>query len=83
MKTFVILFYYGSGTVINYSSGSEFLTSYGPVPHDKKLRFRFHTAKRYGSGSTTLSFMLHTDLQLSLQSLKPVIFNKNVQTLRK
>jgi hypothetical protein len=38
--TFVILFYYGSGTVIIYGlgSGSNFLTSYGS-----------------GSGSTTLS----------------------------
>jgi hypothetical protein len=43
----------GSGTVINYRSGSDFLTSYGsgstrqkvPVPQGKKLRFlrfRFH-----------------------------------------
>jgi hypothetical protein len=27
--TFVIPFYYGSGTIINYGSGSDFLTSYG------------------------------------------------------
>ncbi len=41
----------GSGTVINYGSGSDFLTSYSsvpvPVPLVKKLRFlrfrfRFH-----------------------------------------
>ncbi len=39
VKTFVILFYYGSGTVINYGTGSDFLTIYGtvPVPHAKKL----------------------------------------------
>jgi hypothetical protein len=29
VRTFVILFYYGSGTVINYGSSSDFLTSYG------------------------------------------------------
>ncbi len=27
VRTFVIPFYYGSGTVINYGSGSNFLTS--------------------------------------------------------
>ncbi len=27
--TFVIPFYYGAGTVINYGSGSDFLTSHG------------------------------------------------------
>ncbi len=33
----------GSGTIISYGSGSDFLTSYasGPVPLVKKLRFRF------------------------------------------
>jgi hypothetical protein len=34
----------GSGTVINYSSGSDFLTSYGSgsgSTSQKKLRFRF------------------------------------------
>jgi hypothetical protein len=39
----------GSGTVINYGSGSDFLTSYGSVPLVEKLRFL-----RSGSGSTTL-----------------------------
>jgi hypothetical protein len=29
VRTFVIPFYYGSGNVINYGSGSDFLTSYG------------------------------------------------------
>ncbi len=29
MRTFVIPFYYGSGTIINYGSGSEFLPRYG------------------------------------------------------
>jgi hypothetical protein len=29
VRTFVILFYYGSGTVISYGSDSDFLTSYG------------------------------------------------------
>jgi hypothetical protein len=38
VRTFVITFYYVSGTVINYGLGSNFLTSYGS----------------YGSGSTTL-----------------------------
>ena len=48
-RTFLIPFYYDSGTVIDYSSGSDFLTSYGSG---------FHTAKGYGSydsGSTTLA----------------------------
>jgi hypothetical protein len=31
----------GSGTVINYGSGSDFLTSYGSGLQGKKLRFRF------------------------------------------
>ncbi len=37
----------GSGTVINYGSGSDFLTSYGSGSLVKKLRFlrfRFHNA---------------------------------------
>jgi hypothetical protein len=38
----------GSGTAINYGSGSDFLTSYGP----------------YGSGSTTLVFVLHDQSNL-------------------
>jgi hypothetical protein len=42
VRTFVIPFYYSSGTVSNYGFGSD------------KLRFRFHTAKNYGSCSTTL-----------------------------
>ncbi len=29
VRTFVIPLYYSSGTVINYGSGSDFLTSYG------------------------------------------------------
>jgi hypothetical protein len=29
VRTFVIPFYYGSGTVMNYGPGSDFLTSYG------------------------------------------------------
>ncbi len=29
LRTFVIWFYYDSETVINYGSGSDFLTSYG------------------------------------------------------
>jgi hypothetical protein len=29
VRTFVIPFYYGYGTVINYGSGSDFLISYG------------------------------------------------------
>jgi hypothetical protein len=50
-----IPFSYGSGTVINYGSGSDFLKSYGFVP--VSFRFRFHTAQSYGShvsGSTTM-----------------------------
>jgi hypothetical protein len=52
VRTFVIPFYYGSGTIISYGSGSNFLTKL-------RFRFRFHTAKSYGSygsdsGSTTL-----------------------------
>jgi hypothetical protein len=49
VRTFAIPFYYCSGTVISYGSGSDFLTSYRmvpvPVPNDKKLwflRFWFH-----------------------------------------
>ncbi len=44
----------GSGTVINYGSGSDFLPNYGfgPVPLFKKLRFlrfrfRFHNAVQH------------------------------------
>jgi hypothetical protein len=29
VRTFVIPFYYGSGTVTSYGSGSDFFTSYG------------------------------------------------------
>ncbi len=53
----------GSGTVINYGSGSDFLTSYGsgsgstsqkvPVPLVRKFRFRFHNAAvRYWNKGT-------------------------------
>jgi hypothetical protein len=63
VRTFVIPFYYGFGTIINYGSGSNFLTSYGselpvPFPHDKKLRFlwfrfrfRFHNTGKDTVGS--------------------------------
>jgi hypothetical protein len=53
-ETFVIPFYYCTITVINYDSGSDFLTSYssGSGPHGKKLRFqrlrfrfRFHNTE--------------------------------------
>jgi hypothetical protein len=43
VRTFVIPFYYCSGTVINYGSGSDFLSSYGSGS---------------GSGSTTLALCL-------------------------
>jgi hypothetical protein len=36
-RTFVILFYCGSGTVINYGSGSDFLTSYGSGSKRQKV----------------------------------------------
>ncbi len=47
VRTFVVPFYYGLGTVINYSFGfgSAQVTVPVPVPHGKKLwclRFRFH-----------------------------------------
>ncbi len=45
VRTFVIPFYYGSGTVINYGSDSNFWQVTVPVPQGKKLRFlrfRFH-----------------------------------------
>jgi hypothetical protein len=49
VRTFVIPFYYGSGTVVNYGSGSNFvtITVLVLVPQGKKLRFlrfrfRFH-----------------------------------------
>jgi hypothetical protein len=42
VRTFVMLFYYGSGTVIIY--GSDFLTVTVLVPQGKKLRFRFLNA---------------------------------------
>jgi hypothetical protein len=36
-STFVIPCYYGSGTVINYGSGSDFLTSYGSGSKRQKV----------------------------------------------
>ncbi len=36
-RTFVIPFCYGSGTVINYGSGSDFLTSYGSGSKRQKV----------------------------------------------
>jgi hypothetical protein len=33
LRTFVIPFYYGSGTVNSYGSGSNILTSYGSTTH--------------------------------------------------
>jgi hypothetical protein len=53
VRTFVFPYYYGFGsrTVINYfsGSGSDFLTSYVPVP----------LVKGSGSGSTTLVSCCH------------------------
>jgi hypothetical protein len=37
-RTFVIPFYYGSGTVINNGSGSDFLTSYGSGSGSKRQK---------------------------------------------
>ncbi len=37
VRTFVIPLYYGSETVINYGSGSDFLTSYGSGFTRKKV----------------------------------------------
>jgi hypothetical protein len=45
VRTFVIIFYYGSGTVIKYGFGSDCLTSYGSGS---------------GSGSTTLQISIKT-----------------------
>ncbi len=71
-ENFVVPFYYGSGTVINYGSGS------GSDIFDK-LRFRFHTAKIYGSngsdsdsGSGSSSTTLSTSLRLNSMLPKPV-----------
>jgi hypothetical protein len=54
VRTFVISFYYGSGsgsgTVINYGSGSDFLARYGSVSASQKVT----APSSYGSGSTTL-----------------------------
>jgi hypothetical protein len=58
----------GSGAVINYGSGSDFLTSSGstsqkvtvPVPLVKKLRFRFHnTAWRSELQGLLITVMFH------------------------
>jgi hypothetical protein len=51
MRTCVIPLYYGSGTVINYGSVSNFgqVTVPVPVPQGQKLRFqgfRFHNTAR-------------------------------------
>ncbi len=51
-ENFCDSFYYcsgsssGSGTVINYGSGSDFLARYGSGSASQKLRFRFHNAVR-------------------------------------
>jgi len=62
VRTFVIPFYYGSGTVINYSSGSDFLTSYGSGSGSTQQKFTVPTVPVPvpfpGSGSTTLSTSL-------------------------
>jgi hypothetical protein len=57
VRTFVILFYCGSGSVINYGSDSNFLKSYGSGSG-------YITEKSYGSydfgsgsGSTTLTLV--------------------------
>jgi hypothetical protein len=44
----------GSGTVINYGSGSDFLTSYGSGSGSSSTRRSYGS---YGSGSTTLDLM--------------------------
>ena len=49
IKIHNFIFSSGSGTVINYGSGSDFLTSYGCGSTSKKV-----TVPSYGSGSTTL-----------------------------
>jgi hypothetical protein len=81
VRTFVIPFYYGSGTVISYGSGygstrPKVTVPTVPVPHGKKLRFlrlRFHTAKSYGSygyGSTRQKDTVHTAVPVAQQCLE-------------
>ncbi len=58
-------------TVINYGSGSDFLTSYGsgPVPQAKKLRFRFHnTAKTVVQTNINMRFHFDADLDRNFHS---------------
>jgi hypothetical protein len=60
VRTFVVPFYYGSGTIISYgySSGSDFLTSYGSGSGS--------TAKSYGSGTGSGSTTLTSTAQTSV-----------------
>ncbi len=53
VRTFVIPFYYGSGTVFNY--GSNILTNYGSDSSStrKKSYISYGCGSGYGSGSTT------------------------------
>ncbi len=53
VRTFVIPFHYGAVTVINYGSG---FVSVFRLFDKLQFRFRFDTAKSYGSDSTTLLF---------------------------
>jgi hypothetical protein len=52
VRTFVVPFYYGSGTVINYGSGSDLLTSYGSG--SGSTRQKSYDSYGSGSDSTTL-----------------------------
>ena len=66
----------GSGTVINYGSGSDFLTSYGSgqVPLVKKLlflrfRFRFHNTDYEGINTVFTLAQGHSIIKSSCKIL--------------
>ncbi len=58
VKTFVIPFYYGSETIINHGSGSNFLTSYGWGSASTRQKSYGSYGSDSGSGSTTLEKIL-------------------------
>jgi hypothetical protein len=58
VKTFVIIFYYGSGFVTNYVSGSNFLTSDGSGYGSTRQKLKSYDSYVFGSGFTTLDTSL-------------------------
>jgi hypothetical protein len=66
VRTFVLPFYYGSGNVINYGSGSDFMTSYGSGSTRQKVTVP--TVLVHNTDSNT--DLMHDRYRIEMKNLK-------------